>query len=278
MKAWAQSSDILKLLTKGQASKGGGRNALAVSPPVLNLKASVGSIAQAKLYVGNESSSDAIINIVPIEKIEVSPGVFKETSEMSFLPPDSIIKNMEISPKNPTLAAGAGREVLIKIKMVPGMKGTHYAALNVSLNMTGISQEKRDRSKYIMTSSMGIGAAQGVQLAVTALGTDTFDYSIKKATVTLPTSKQLLSGSIAINNTSSYSFAASVTAVVIDANKKPVTRFKPDKISEIRPGSEAQLNTGPSAVALPSGKYQMIFTVSGQEIPTKTHVESFEVH
>lgn len=276
----AQISDILKLLKKQEAQSGGQGLQFAVSPPMLTLKAPVGGIAEGEIVVYNGASFDGSVSIGAMEQKETSPGRFEDVSDPAFLPSTSLINNLEFLPKTVLLPSRSSKKVKVRVKIVSGMKGTLYARLILSLSIyqeSPLKGKKEEASKYTRTTALGIGVGQGVQLVVNVAGSGSYDYALEKAEVVLPTATELLSGRLTVRSTSPFEMTAMVGAVVLDEKNTSVARLKPDFPRRMRPGEVRTYQTLPSAVSLSPGSYKMIFTVSGQDMPSKTVEEPFVV-
>lgn len=280
--AHAQSGDILKILQKQQsAAAERGATALAVSPPMLRLRAPPGGVAEGKIHVSNDSNYDAMISLFMGESRVVHGGKVEQITDPAFFSADSMAKNIQLIPSNPSLASGTGKEVIVRIRVTPGMKGTLYGVISVGLDLIrpeAKSSTKEERGKYIMESGIGIAAAQGVIVTLDVEGPGgPPSYTVGKPIVTLPTRSDLLRGAVSVTNPSDHEMALAASAVVFNATNDLVARLKPEAKLSLRPGGTVRLRTSPSAVVLPPGTYKMVFTIAGERVKTETVTETFSV-
>lgn len=229
-----------------------------ISPPVIDLKCTPGQRITTSIKIENPASVASRFKMEPLGLI-VDKGGFSY-KPLAALPPDHLSRHVSVESPEIKIPANTTKNVTIFVDVPATLKGTHYAGFNVSNSSPGVDPASQKEEAYKVNVGFGLQPAIAVTIKCHVEGTEKSSYALKKIEIIRSSGNQPPSAVAEIQNTGNAEIKLNSLLILLDSEKKVVTRMKMLRAEYLLPGATAKISFQPSFKEVPNGSYKAIIS------------------
>ncbi len=231
-----------------------------ISPPVVDLACTPGQRVSTTVRIENPAS------IASRFKMEALGLVVDDRSGFSYkpiagLPADHLSRHLTLEAPEVQIPANSSKNVSIFLDVPVTLTGTQYTGINISNASPGLpSPEEKKQQEYKVNVGFGLQPAIAMTIKCHITGTEKQAYSLKKIEIIRPKGNQAPSAAAEIKNTGNAEIKLNALLILLDSEKKVVTRMKMERSEFLLPGATMKILFQPSFKDVPNGTYKAIIS------------------
>lgn len=241
-------------------------NVFGISPPIVDLECVPGQRVSTSVRIENPANLGSAFKLEPLGLVVDDRSGFSY-KPIASLPADHLSRHITVEAPEVKIPANSYKNVSIFIDVPTTLTGTQYTGLNISSTSPSLSADEKKKEEYKVNVGFGLQPAIAMTIKCHIKGTEKQSYALKKIEIIQPKGNQPISATAEIRNTGNSEIKLNALLILLDQNKKVVTRMKMSRIEFLMPGSTTKVEFLPGFKDVPNGTYKAI--ISSVESDTK---------
>ncbi|QQR80003.1 MAG: hypothetical protein IPJ69_11760 [Deltaproteobacteria bacterium] len=230
-----------------------------ISPPVVDLVCVPGQRVSTVVKIENPASVASRFMMEPLGLVVDDRSGFTYRP-IASLPADHLSRHIILEAPEVKIPANSSKNVNIFIDVPNTLTGTQYTGINISNASPGMSEDDKKKEEYKVNVGFGLQPAIAMTIKCHISGTEKQAYSLKKIEIIRPTGNQPPSATADIRNTGNSEIKLNALLILLDSEKKVVTRMKMARTEYLLPGATMKVVFQPSFKDVPNGSYKAIIS------------------
>lgn len=231
-----------------------------ISPPVIELDCPPGGRVSTSVKIDNPNEKAIAVALDPVGTVPEGRDIL-EHRPISTLPPDHLSRHLNFEAAQVLIPGKSYKEVAIYIDVPKTLRGTQYAGIATgSLSPALLELDSSRASEYELTVGVGMQPGIGINIKCHITGTLEYHYTVEKIAMTRGKGNEPMSVVAIVKNTGNAEIQFFPILVLLDANKKVVSRLKAKRELVLVTGSTLNVEFQAPYQPIGSGKYTAIFS------------------